>query len=199
MPYNGWTLAHLRAASHGEVAKRNCHPFLIDDWAVIHNGIWSEYNIAKLIFEKQGIQFEGETDSEVAAHLLNLVGPKKFWKEVDRGGVFAGLKKNGQLWIMKTSGDLVWLTRKDGTILLASNLGVEYKTDKEAELGWYHYSKEGFLLDRYKEKKEKKVEYNFNKVADTEPFIPAYLPIKHLIGKSDGGYGFGMGRFSYYD
>ena len=29
--FNGWTIAHLRAKSQGEVAMRNTHPFIIND------------------------------------------------------------------------------------------------------------------------------------------------------------------------
>ena len=47
MPYDGWTLAHLRAASHGKIRKVNTHPFIRGDWAVVHNGIFSEYKIVK--------------------------------------------------------------------------------------------------------------------------------------------------------
>ena len=39
MPYDGWTIAHLRAASHGDNAKENTHPFVVGPWAFIHNGI----------------------------------------------------------------------------------------------------------------------------------------------------------------
>ena len=76
MPYNGWTLAHLRAASHGDNVKKNTHPFVVGPWAFIHNGIWSEYNLVQLALSKQ-IKMEGETDSEVAATFLEYYRPEE--------------------------------------------------------------------------------------------------------------------------
>ncbi len=121
MPHNGWTLVHLRAASHGQNIIENTHPFIVGNWAITHNGIWREHNIVKLALKKF-IRFEGETDSEVAAHLFNLAGPKRFTEEVDLSGVFVALNKNGSLWVSKTSGQLSMFELEDGKVLIASEL-----------------------------------------------------------------------------
>lgn len=146
MPYGGWTLVHLRAASHGENAMRNTHPFIIENkWAFIHNGIWSEYEIPRKIFQKLG-EIKGETDTEAAGHLFNLLGPKAFTHVVDRGGVFMGLKRNGKLWISKTSGCLVSYKR-NGYILYASELDRDiYKTQRGVDEGWYNLDSGGGLI-----------------------------------------------------
>jgi predicted glutamine amidotransferase len=145
MPYNGWTLAHLRAASHGCNADRNTHPFVMGDMALIHNGIWSEYKIAKMILNNKK-EIQGETDSEIAAHVISRVGPKKFGKVVDYGGVFAMLYKNGEMWVVKTSGDLAALRWK-GKTLLASELDFEYRRQKNVNEGWFHFGIDGKLID----------------------------------------------------
>lgn len=149
MPYDGWTLVHLRAASHGENAIRNTHPFIIENKiAFIHNGIWSDYKIAKLALSKS-VNFKGETDSEVAGHLFNIIGPKQFTKEIDFGGVFMALKRNGKLWVSKTSGSLVEYSKKNGKVLLASELKKDvYKTQKEVEEGWIYLNREGKVINR---------------------------------------------------
>ena len=70
MPYDGWTIAHMRAASHGEVCDRNTHPFITQnkEWCICHNGVWSDYKITKMVLKSVcKIDFNGETDSEVAA------------------------------------------------------------------------------------------------------------------------------------
>lgn len=145
--WNGWTLAHLRLASHGGVALKNTHPFLIgDDWAFVHNGVWSNYKFVRLALSKS-VKFEGETDTEVAGHLWNVIGPKKFAEELDYGGVFMGLNRNGQLQVAKVSGDLEVFHRKNRTILLASELPRQYKRKFESGKGWYHYDKNGFYLN----------------------------------------------------
>ena len=143
MPYDGWTIAHLRAGSHGDNKKENTHPFIVGNWAFIHNGIWSEYKLVKLVLSKQ-VKFEGDTDSEVAAHLWNIVGPKVFVENIDFGGVFMALKRNGELWVAKTSGDLEIKALKHERILLASEFDREkYDFTVEALQGWYHFNAEG--------------------------------------------------------
>jgi predicted glutamine amidotransferase len=149
MPYNGWTLAHLRAASHGGKAHRNTHPFIIGGSAFIHNGVWRDYNIAKPLLEQE-VSFKGETDTEVAGHYLRKIGAKRFLQEIDFGGVFVSLKRNGKLEIVKTSGDLTVFKRSDGTYLIASTLDSDkYKNQKEWEEGWYRFSKHGKLTGSF--------------------------------------------------
>jgi hypothetical protein len=152
MPHPGWTIAHLRAASHGANTKENTHPFIVGPWAVVHNGVWNDYNIAKLALNKY-VKFTGETDSEVAAHLINVAGPKKFAEEINFGGVFLGLNKDGSLWVMKTSGELVLFPMMDEKVLIASELDDDtYENTYEALLGWYHFDKEGKYM-KHKETK----------------------------------------------
>ena len=153
MPYDGWTIAHLRAASHGDNLKQNTHPFVVGPWAFIHNGVWSEYNLVKLALSKQ-VKMEGETDSEVAAHLWNIIGPKKFAEAIDFGGVFMGLHRNGELWVVKTSGDLEIKALRQERVLLASEFDPSiYNGCIEALHGWYHFDKHGKYL-KHKENKD---------------------------------------------
>jgi hypothetical protein len=153
MPYEGWTIAHLRAASHGDIAYRNTHPFTVGgtgdrtkgegEWCIAHNGIWTDYAVAKLALSKF-VKFHGETDTEVAAELINLVGPAKFAEEISWGGVYLCLNKSGDLWVAKTSGDLEGFVRSDKTMLLASALDMnKYRRWFDFDSGWYHYNKHG--------------------------------------------------------
>lgn len=144
MPYNdGWTIVHLRAASHGGNCKENTHPFVVGPWAFIHNGIWSEHKLVRLALSK-AVDFEGETDSEVAAHFWNIIGPKKFAESVDFGGVFMGLNIRGDLWVAKTSGDLEIKALPQKQVLLASELSLQnYEGKVDALNGWYHFNSKG--------------------------------------------------------
>jgi len=147
MPYDGWTVAHLRAASHGVNVEENTHPFVAGAWAVVHNGIWSEYSAVKLALENR-VKFKGETDSEVAAYLLAIAGPKKFAATIDGGGVFLALHRSGNLHVAKTSGDLSFFPWKE-KILLASELPMlKYREAKEAQLGWFMFNSGGQLVKR---------------------------------------------------
>jgi len=154
MPYNdGWTIVHLRAASHGGNLKENTHPFIVKNWAFIHNGIWSEHKLVRLAISDQ-VKMEGDTDSEVAAHFWNIIGPKKFAESVDFSGVFMGLHQSGQLWVAKTSGDLEIKALKHNQVLLASEFNHEkYEGCVEAFHGWYQFDKNGCYV-KHKENKE---------------------------------------------
>ena len=143
LPYNkGWTIIHLRAGTHGENAVKNTHPFVVGNICVTHNGIWSEYNIVKLALGKNA-KIQGETDSEVAAHLINVAGIKRFTEEVSFGGVFFVLHKNGNLYVSKTSGALA-MSRWKGKYILASDLDSrEYPKQLEVVNGWHKFDKHG--------------------------------------------------------
>lgn len=143
MPHNGWTVAHLRAASHGNISIQNTHPFVANNFVVAHNGVFSEYKIAKLALESK-VKFFGETDSEAAAHLIASSGPKKFAETIDFSGVFLALNIHGDLWAIKTSGQLEIIPLKQERTLLASVFDPEkYEKAVEANVGWYHFDKDG--------------------------------------------------------
>jgi len=66
-------IAHTRKATHGDVSQENAHPHLSCDrsFAVVHNGIISNYGDLKAQLQKQGNHFFfSHTDSEVIAHLM---------------------------------------------------------------------------------------------------------------------------------
>ena len=65
-------LAHTRWATHGGVTKANSHPHLSGDgnFAVIHNGIISNYRRLKEELMAKGHKFFTETDTEVIPHVL---------------------------------------------------------------------------------------------------------------------------------
>jgi len=65
-------IAHTRWATHGGVSRENAHPHLSCDkaFAVVHNGIVSNYQTLRQELQSQGHHFSSETDTEVFAHLL---------------------------------------------------------------------------------------------------------------------------------
>jgi predicted glutamine amidotransferase len=152
MPYNGWTVAHLRAASHGKNSYENTHPFIVGDWAIVHNGIWSEHDTAKMVMQAMdsNIKFKGQTDTEVAANLINIMGPQKFAETIDGGGVFLSLNINGELQVSKTSGELRFYRQKNTKqVVIASefpaNLYHRYSADIKE--GWFKFDNRGLYLN----------------------------------------------------
>ncbi len=65
-------IAHTRWATHGKVTKINAHPHSSckGDFAVVHNGIISNYKALRADLAKAGHSFRSETDTEVIAHLI---------------------------------------------------------------------------------------------------------------------------------
>jgi predicted glutamine amidotransferase len=161
--YRGWTIVHLRAATHGSVCKNNTHPWNVGNYAVCHNGVWRGHELHRLVL-KNLVKFQGETDSETAAHLINLLGPKKFSENMDIGsGVYLALNLNGDLWVSKVSGDLEIAELKDNKVFLSSEIAYsETLNTKDIDEGWYHFSSNGEYLNHKNRDKQYFAERYYN-------------------------------------
>jgi glutamate synthase domain-containing protein 1 len=70
-----WTghlaVAHTRMATESAVTARHSHPFVpAPDLCVVHNGSFSNHASVRRDLERDGVRFDSDNDSEVAARLL---------------------------------------------------------------------------------------------------------------------------------
>ena len=117
-------IAHTRWATHGVPAERNSHPHVSRDIAVVHNGIIENHEELRAELQKAGFKFSSETDTEVAAHLIQ--------HHVDQGmnlraAVVAAVKRFHGAYALAVcsakSPGLILLARKGSPLCIGVGIG----------------------------------------------------------------------------
>ena len=69
-------IGHTRWATHGVPSDLNSHPHATEKLAIVHNGIIENYAEIAAHLEKSGYSFLSDTDTEVAAKLIDMLYSK---------------------------------------------------------------------------------------------------------------------------
>lgn len=113
-------IGHTRWATHGEANQVNSHPHKQGKITIVHNGIIENYGELKKQLINDGVIFKSETDTEVAAALLNQLYSKyddinkvliEFQKQV-KGAYALGI-------IVDDDYDNLYTIRKDSPLIIA--------------------------------------------------------------------------------
>lgn len=121
-------IGHTRWATHGGPSDRNAHPHRVGNVILVHNGIIENYKVLKEQLRQKGVEFQSETDTEVAAALLNdhytpgsdpLAVIRETVAEL-RGAYAFGIlfsDRPGEVWVVRSGNPLILAKGKDGYYL----------------------------------------------------------------------------------
>ena len=121
-------IGHTRWATHGGPSDRNAHPHRAGNVILVHNGIIENYKALKEELQAKGVKFRSETDTEVAAALLNenyslggdpLAAIRKTVAGL-RGAYAFGIlfaDRAGEVWVVRSGSPLILAKGRDGCYL----------------------------------------------------------------------------------
>lgn len=134
-------IGHTRWATHGKPTVENSHPHTSGHITLVHNGIIENYAEIKEFLSEQGTVFKSETDSEIAAALLNYLYDKTEniknsiveFKNRVRGSyaiVFLVDNQLDKLFVIKNSSPLIVGVANNGFYVASDVPAILKNTDK---------------------------------------------------------------------
>ncbi|WP_167956483.1 glutamine--fructose-6-phosphate transaminase (isomerizing) [Anaerosporobacter faecicola] len=132
-------IGHTRWATHGGVSDTNCHPHTFGNVTLIHNGIIENYHEIEKEFAKSGKHPVSQTDSEIAAMLINDLyegdayeAIKKATTILDGAYAFCILFKDqpGVIYAIRNGSPLVACQAEQGSIIASDMVAlIKYSKD----------------------------------------------------------------------
>ena len=123
-------IGHTRWATHGEPSENNAHPHMSDDGNVVavHNGIIENYQELKNKLLRKGYTFYSETDTEVAAKLIDYYYKKYEGTPVDAiNHSLVRIRGSYALAVMfKDYPEEIYVARKDSPMILGVGDGESF-------------------------------------------------------------------------
>lgn len=122
-------IAHTRWATHGGVTPENSHPHFSSNnqFVIVHNGIFSNYQEVKAGLEAKGYTFRSQTDTEVCANLIQ--DEFHICQDVETAFCNALIKLEGSYAVAMLTihqPDTVFAVKKDSPLVLGINDGANF-------------------------------------------------------------------------
>ena len=109
-------IAHTRWATHGEANEINAHPHKVGRVTLVHNGIIENATELKNTLVNEGIVFRSETDTEVAAAVINKCYDGNPIKTITEA--IKLLKGSYAFGIIFENSDKLYAVRKDSPLIV---------------------------------------------------------------------------------
>ncbi len=135
IPASSFAFGHTRWATHGGVTDVNAHPHLdcTRSIAVIHNGIFENYEDVKKNLAAKGHRFISETDTEVIAHRIEeYTKTMMFTKAVQRA--FNDMEGLNAIIVMKADEPRMVAVRNGSPLVVGFGHGENYLASDAAAL-----------------------------------------------------------------
>ncbi len=187
-------IGHTRWATHGEPTEANAHPHSSKHGtlALVHNGTLEGYAELRQMLIQNGVTFKSQTDTEILAHLIELVMRR------DKLSIIEAVRS--ALSLISGTYAIVVLTQ-DGELVAACNgsplvIGKKEISDSKFEY-FFASGSEAFLQYTNSVSKLKDGEMAWidratgllaiQTIASAEPKTPAFIKLRHSLEQIEKG------------
>lgn len=141
LPIGTSGIGHTRWATHGPATRVNAHPHMVEDLALVHNGIIENYGELKAQLMAEGAEFDSATDTEVVVKLLarelksaenNLAAVRATIKQLD-GAFSLGIlfaDEPDHIYLVKLGSPLVIGLAEDEVVFASDALALVAHTSR---------------------------------------------------------------------
>ncbi len=109
-------IAHTRWATHGEPSVVNAHPHMVGRVTLVHNGIIENAEVLKEELKRDGVQFQSDTDTEVACALIDYYYKDDPVEAISRA--IQRIKGSYAFCILFLESDKLYAVRKDSPLIV---------------------------------------------------------------------------------